>query len=106
VAGARLDLSERHRHRLTRITSRTGFLGSAGGLASATGIAAFAAVMPVRALSDQAQAVADRLFFQTVVRIHRAWEGAPYTGLKPAGTPVGPVIPIAEEPLPLGPANG
>jgi hypothetical protein len=64
--------------------------------------AAFAAVMPVRALGEQAQAVADRLFFETVVRIHRAGEGAPYTGLKPAGTPVSPVIPISEEAVATG----
>jgi hypothetical protein len=48
----------------------------------------FAAVQPVRAMGEQAQAVADRHFFETVVGIHRAGEGAPYTGLKPAGTPV------------------
>jgi hypothetical protein len=59
--------------------------------------AAFTAVMSVRAMGEQAQAVADRLFFETVVRLHRAGEGAAYTGLKPAGTPVSPVIPIAEE---------
>lgn len=64
--------------------------------------AAFTAVMPVRAMGGQAQAVADQLFFETVVRIHRAGEGAPYTGLKPAGTPVGPVIPIAEEAVATG----
>jgi hypothetical protein len=58
--------------------------------------AAFTAVMPVRAIGDQARVVADQLFFETVVRIHRAGEGAPYTGLKPSGTPVSPVIPIAE----------
>jgi Family of unknown function (DUF6448) len=59
--------------------------------------------MPVRALGDQAQAVADRLFFETVVRIHRAGEGAPYIGMTgPAGTPVGPVIPIAEEAVVTG----
>lgn len=64
--------------------------------------AAFDAVMPVHAMGDQARAVADRLFFETVVRIHRAGEGAPYTGLKPSGTPVGPVIPIAEEAVATG----
>jgi len=32
-----------------------------------------------------------------VVRIHRAGEGAPYTGLKPAGSDEGPVIPVAEK---------
>lgn len=58
--------------------------------------AAFTQAMPVRALGPQAQAVADRLFFETVVRVHRAGENAPYTGLKPAGLDVGPVIPLAE----------
>jgi Family of unknown function (DUF6448) len=40
--------------------------------------------------------------FETVVRTHRAGEGAPYTGLKPAGSPVGPVIPMAEEAVATG----
>jgi Family of unknown function (DUF6448) len=40
--------------------------------------------------------VADLYFFETVVRVHRAGEGAPYTGLKPAGLGHGPVIPVAE----------
>ena len=35
-----------------------------------------AAVQPVRAMGEQAQAVADRHFFETVVRTHRAGEGA------------------------------
>ena len=64
--------------------------------------AAFTAVMSVRAMGDQAQAVADRLFFETVVRLHRAGEGAAYTGLKPAGIPVSPVIPIAEQAVVTG----
>lgn len=55
--------------------------------------AAFTAVMPVRAMGHQARAVADRLFFETVVRIHRSGEGAPYTGLKPAGSTVVAVHP-------------
>ncbi len=46
--------------------------------------------------------VADRYFFETVVRIHRAGEGAPFTGLKPAGLDVGPVIPIAEKAIESG----
>jgi hypothetical protein len=40
--------------------------------------------------------VADRYFFETVVRLHRAGESAPFTGLKRAGLDVGPVIPVAE----------
>lgn len=31
------------------------------------------------------------------MRLHRAGEHAPYTGLKPAGLDVGPVIPLAEK---------
>lgn len=46
--------------------------------------------------------VADLYFFDTVVRLHRAGEGAPFTGLKPAGLDVGPVIPLAEQALERG----
>jgi hypothetical protein len=46
--------------------------------------------------------VADLYFFETVVRIHRAGEGAPYTGLKPAGLDEGPVIPVAEKAIETG----
>jgi Family of unknown function (DUF6448) len=67
---------------------------------------AFTDVTRVRAMGDEARAVADRFFFETVVRVHRAGEGASYTGLKPAGTPVSPVIPIAEEALPADRASG
>lgn len=43
--------------------------------------AAFEHTMQVRALGPEAKALADRYFFETLVRIHRAGEGAPYTGL-------------------------
>jgi hypothetical protein len=49
-----------------------------------------------------AREVADLYFFETVVRIHRAGEGAAYTGLKPAGLDEGPVIPIAEKAIETG----
>jgi hypothetical protein len=49
--------------------------------------AAFKQAIAVRALGDDAKALADRHFFETVVRLHRSGEGASYTGLKPAGTP-------------------
>jgi len=47
---------------------------------------AFEHVMRVRSLGDDAQELADRFFFETLVRLHRASEGAPYTGLKPGGS--------------------
>jgi hypothetical protein len=42
---------------------------------------AFQSTMEVRALGPKAAALADRFFFETLVRIHRAGEGAPFTGL-------------------------
>lgn len=46
---------------------------------------AFARTVAVRKLGAEAKKVADTYFFETLVRIHRAGEGAPYSGLKPAG---------------------
>ena len=64
--------------------------------------AAFERTLAVRALSPQAQALADRYFFETLVRVHRAGEGAPFTGLKPAGRNLGPAIPAADKALDEG----
>lgn len=44
----------------------------------------------------------ERAFFETLVRLHRAGEGAPYTGLKPAGTDLGPAIPAADAAIASG----
>lgn len=63
--------------------------------------AAFAQTVEVRKLGAKAQELADRAFFETLVRIHRAGEGAPYTGLKPAGA-VEPVIAMADKSLERG----
>ncbi|QNN54921.1 hypothetical protein H9L09_08380 [Nocardioides mesophilus] len=64
--------------------------------------AVFDRVQPVLRLGDAAREVAEQLFFETVVRVHRAGEGAPYTGLTPAGQDVGPVIPLAERAIETG----
>ncbi len=64
--------------------------------------AAFTQAMAVRAGGPDAKALADRFFMETAVRLHRAGEGAPYTGLKPAGTDFGPAIPAAEQALATG----
>lgn len=52
----------------------------------------FAHALRVRAISPEAQELADRFFFETLVRLHRAGEGAPYTGLKPAGQELSPAV--------------
>lgn len=64
--------------------------------------AAFAQSLKVRSLGPDAKALADRAFMETTVRLHRAGEGAPYTGLKPAGTDFGPAIPAAERAIETG----
>lgn len=60
---------------------------------------AFEQTVAVRKLSPRAKELADMYFFETLVRIHRAGEGAPYTGLKPAGRDLGPAIPAADQAL-------
>lgn len=67
---------------------------------------AFDKVTRARRADTAACEVADLYFFETVVRLHRAGEGAPYTGLKPAGLDVGPVIPAAEKAIELGSPDG
>lgn len=66
---------------------------------------AFDLAMKARGLGSEAQEVADRWFFETAVRVHRAGEGAAFTGLKPAGLDVGPVVPAAERALDTGSAS-
>ena len=63
--------------------------------------AAFQNTMEVRKLGGPAQKLADMYFFETLVRIHRAGEGASYTGLKP-GTEVDPAIALADKALESG----
>lgn len=63
---------------------------------------AFDLATKARALGPEAREVADRWFFETAVRVHRTGEGAAFTGLKPAGLDVGPVIPVAERALATG----
>jgi hypothetical protein len=58
---------------------------------------AFQKTLAVRKLSPEAKEMADMYFFETLVRLHRQGEGAPYTGLKPAGRDLGPAIPAADK---------
>jgi hypothetical protein len=59
---------------------------------------AFVEVLAVRSLGTEARHLADRYFFETLVRVHRAGEGEAFTGLKAAGS-VDPAIAIADRAL-------
>lgn len=64
--------------------------------------AAFAKTIKTRLQGDEARDLADRWFFETLVRVHRAGEGEPFTGLKPAGTDPGPGVRAADKALETG----
>lgn len=62
---------------------------------------AFNSAMKIRDKGKDVQEIADHYFFETLVRVHRAGEGAPYVGLKPSGD-VAPVITAADKALEVG----
>lgn len=59
----------------------------------------FQKTLAVRALGPEGKDDADMHFMETLVRIHRAGEGAPYMGLKPAGSELDPAVGAADEAL-------
>lgn len=63
---------------------------------------AFDRTLEVRRLGDEARELADLWFFETLVRVHREGEGAPYTGLKPAGYEAPSGIEAADRALAAG----
>ncbi len=50
-------------------------------------------------------AIVEKHFFETLVRLHRETEGAPYTGLKQAGT-TKPIIQMTDKALSVGSIDG
>jgi len=57
-------------------------------------------------VKDGKREAADREFFETLVRVHRAGEGAPFTGLKPAGEEVNPAVEAADKSIENGKIDG
>ncbi len=62
---------------------------------------AFEQALAVRTKGLEAREMADMYFFETLVRLHRASEGAPYNGLKPTGD-LDPVIDLMDKALETG----
>lgn len=65
-------------------------------------IDAFNLAMIVRNLSPESKQLADKYFFEIVVRLHRMGEGMPFTGIKPSGTPIDEKILAADKSIELG----
>jgi len=62
----------------------------------------FEKALKVRTLGAEAAELADRLFLETMVRIHRMGEGVGFTGIQPVGTQIDPVVKAADEAIVLG----
>lgn len=62
----------------------------------------FGKALAVRRLGPQAAEVADRLFLETLVRIHRMGEGVGFTGIQPTGARVDPIVVAADRALETG----
>ena len=60
--------------------------------------AAFQKTLAMRVKGAEVKEFAEMYFFETLVRIHREGEGAPYTGLKP-GVAVDPAVALADKAL-------
>lgn len=58
--------------------------------------------MKVKDLSPEAKEISEKYFFENLVRIHRAGEGAPFTGLKPSGTPIDEKVLAADKSIEIG----
>jgi len=65
--------------------------------------AAFARTIAVRSKGSEAKELADQYFLETLVRVHRAGEGEPYTGIK--DEPVEPIFAMADASLADGSAD-
>jgi hypothetical protein len=63
--------------------------------------AVFDKAVRVRKHGGDAQELADRQLFATLVEVHRASEGAPFTGIKPAGA-IDPAVRAADAALESG----
>ena len=62
----------------------------------------FNLAVKVRPLNSDAKELSENYFYENLVRIHRAGEGVPYTGVKPSGTPINEKIRAADSAIETG----
>ncbi|HEX9026553.1 MAG TPA: DUF6448 family protein [Clostridium sp.] len=58
--------------------------------------------MKVKDLSPEAKELSENYFFENLVRIHRAGEGVPFTGVKPSGTAIDEKVLAADKSIAVG----
>ena len=58
--------------------------------------------MKVKDLSPDAKELAEKYFFENLVRLHRTGENAPFGGLKPSGTPIDEKLLAADKSIDVG----
>ncbi len=63
---------------------------------------AFGLAMKVRPLGAEAKELSEKYFFDLIVRVHRAGEGVPFTGVRPYGVPVDEKIKAADRSIATG----
>lgn len=63
---------------------------------------AFNLAMKVRPLNADARQLAENYFYNVLVRIHRAGEGAPFTGIQPSGMPIDERVKTADKSIETG----
>lgn len=63
---------------------------------------AFDKAEQIRPLGEEAAELADQLFLETLVRLHRLAEGVGFTGIQPTGTVIDPVVVAADAALTSG----
>lgn len=64
----------------------------------------FGKTLPLRTGDQEIYALVEKHFLETLVRLHREFEGAPFTGLKPAGN-VPPIVRMADNSVETGSAE-
>jgi hypothetical protein len=62
----------------------------------------FTKALAVRKLNPEAAELADRLFLETLVRLHRMGEGVGFTGIQPTGTKIEPIVAAADQAMETG----
>lgn len=63
---------------------------------------AFNLSLKVKDLGPEGMEIAEKYFYDTLVRVHRAGEGAPFDGVKPYGTPIDEKVAAADKSIEVG----